>query len=229
MLRNYSIVTLLLAFRLLSAQQEKEQLLTFKFQLSHLSMPSGSYVHITGSDSARIDACKFYISGLSFLNRGTAVYTEKQSYHLIDMADPRSLQIICKVPGGLRYDALSFYLGIDSITNVSGAMGGDLDPTKGMYWSWQSGYINFKLEGKSSVSAHPKKEFQLHVGGYQQPLSALQPVSLQVNSGSAINILFDVKQFLLLADLSVRHHIMSPGPEAVKLAAMSVHCFSIMP
>jgi hypothetical protein len=41
------------------------------------------------------------------------------------------------LPTYLKYDQIQFQLGIDSLTNVSGAMGGDLDPTKGMYWTWQ--------------------------------------------------------------------------------------------
>ena len=57
-----------------------------------------------------------------------------------------------------------FQIGIDSLTNVSGDLDGDLDPALGMYWAWNSGYINMKLEGKSSSCKSVKKEFQFHIG-----------------------------------------------------------------
>jgi hypothetical protein len=207
--------------------QQKRVTLSFKPVADHKAIALNDTFYVKDHEATVLETFRFYISGLELFRNDSLVWKEKASYHLFDLSELSSIRL--ELPSAIRYDHLQFNLGIDSITNVSGAMGGDLDPTKGMYWSWQSGYINFKLEGRSSLCANSKKEFQLHLGGYQQPLSALQHISLQVNSGSAIHILFDVKQFLLLADLSLRHHIMSPGPEAVKLAAMSVHCFSIQP
>jgi len=48
---------------------------------------------------------------------------------------------------------------VDSLANVSGAMSNDLDATKGMYWSWQSGFINLKIEGKSASCKTRKINF----------------------------------------------------------------------
>ena len=81
-----------------------------------------------------------------------------------------------------RHDKIKFNLGIDSLTNVSGVMGGDLDPTKGMYWTWQSGYINFKMEGSSAVCPTRNHEFQFHIGGYQDPFYAMQTLELEVKN-----------------------------------------------
>ena len=71
---------------------------------------------------------------------------------------PSSLAL--QIPSNIPFSKLKFQLGIDSLTNVSGAMGGDLDPTKGMYWTWQSGYINMKIEGKSNSCKTRKNQFQ---------------------------------------------------------------------
>jgi hypothetical protein len=66
---------------------------------------------------------------------------------LIDFDENDSNALCLEIPDDIEFDAIQFNLGLDSLTNVSGALGGDLDPTKGMYWTWQNGYVNFKLQG----------------------------------------------------------------------------------
>ena len=160
------------------------------------------------------------------LQNNKVVYKEKNSFHLYT-ADSINKSITLSVPTKLQFDSLKFNLGIDGVTNVSGAMGGDLDPTKGMYWTWQSGYINFKLEGKSSLSTHQKKEFQLHLGGYTQPLNALQTIILSVENKNSTDVVFDVKQFIEEIDLSQQNHIMSPTTQSVILSRLATKCFKI--
>ncbi|MGB4959608.1 MAG: MbnP family protein, partial [Saprospiraceae bacterium] len=118
-----------------------------------------------------------------------------------------------------QVNKISFYLGIDSMTNVSGAMGGDLDPTKGMYWTWQSGYINFKLEGKTSLCPAKNNAFTYHIGGYKQPNYALQKIALPVHvQGHDLKVKLDIKALVNSIDFAQLHHIMSPSAAAVKLA-----------
>lgn len=207
--------------------QKKDLRLSFKPVVDQKALALNDTFYVKDQEATVLETLRFYISGIELVRNDSLVWKETAGYHLCDLSELHPIDL--QLPSFMRYDHLKFNLGIDSATNVAGAMGGDLDPTKGMYWTWQSGYINVKLEGRSTLCKNLKKEFQLHLGGYQQPLSALQTVSLPVHSGSTIEVLFDVKQFLLLSDLSVHHHIMSPGPEAVKLAALSVHCFSIAP
>jgi hypothetical protein len=68
---------------------------------------------------------------------------------------------------------------VDSLHNCSGAQSGDLDPVKGMFWTWNSGYIFFKLEGKSPASHSPGNIFEFHVGGYRKPNNNLRGVELK--------------------------------------------------
>lgn len=174
----------------------------------------------------RIEALRFYISNLRFVQDDSVTWKEKESYHLYDGAlEKNTFNVI--VPAALPFNTVKFDLGIDSLTNVSGAMGGDLDPTKGMYWTWQSGYINFKLEGKSEQCLNPKNEFQLHLGGYQHPHKSLQTITLRVRSKDQLMITFNVEKFLSSVDLRKQDHIMSPANEAVKLSAAAAGCFSI--
>ncbi|MCB0479666.1 MAG: hypothetical protein KDC84_15975, partial [Crocinitomicaceae bacterium] len=116
-----------------------------------------------GKDSIQISEFRFYVSNLVFEREGTG-FMEQESFHLVDIFGQNNFDV--NFPPFFKFDTLEFYLGIDSITNVAGVMGGDLDPTKGMYWTWQSGYINLKLEGKSPKSPTSKNEFQYHLGGY---------------------------------------------------------------
>jgi hypothetical protein len=104
------------------------------------------------------------------------------------------------------FDEIQFSIGIDSLTNVSGAMGGDLDPVNGMYWSWQSGYINFKVEGNSEKSGAVHKDFQFHIGGYLKPFETLQTVILPLKRNQ--NVIFvDVSRFL--SEIDLKKHIPS--------------------
>lgn len=170
---------------------------------------------------------KLYISSIEFLNKDSVVWKETNGYHLLDASDEKTLYILLSSPTNLKFTKIKFNLGIDSITNVSGAMGGDLDPTKGMYWTWQSGYINLKLEGKSKLCKTRNNEFQFHLGGYQNGDNALQTIILNVSENKEIDILIDIEQFVAAIDLSEQNQIMSPGKKAVLLSEKFSKIFSI--
>lgn len=171
---------------------------------------------------------KFYISNVRFLKDNQVVLKEENRCHLIDISIKNPFLISIDNSQKLVFNELRFELGIDSTTNVSGAMGGDLDPTKGMYWAWQSGYINFKLEGRSKLSTARNNEFQFHLGGYHSPFNCLKTISFPVNSSpSKMDVNFDVKSFLNQINLSELDHIMSPSQEAMRLSEKAAQSFSI--
>jgi len=183
----------------------------------------------TAKDSTQlqVDILKFYISKIQLLKSGKVVLEEENSFHLIDASKLKSSQISIDNKQNIPFDELKFDLGIDSTTNVSGAMGGDLDPTKGMYWTWQSGYINFKLEGKSKLCKTRNSEFIFHLGGYQPPNYCLQALRFQVPNSSVINLSLDVNTILQQIDLAKTNHIMSPSEEAVLLSKIVANSFTI--
>ena len=181
------------------------------------------FYKLKSGDSVKIETLSFYISGIELLNSGVSVWKEKNSFHLIDVSKKNAINI----PSNIKYDHIKFNLGIDSVTNVSGAMGGDLDPTKGMYWTWQSGYINFKLEGNSNLCATKKSEFQFHLGGYQYPANSLQTIQLSTKENQNINIVLDLEKVFSQINLSKQNHIMMPGKEAVSISKNIAHLFSI--
>ena len=121
---------------------------------------------------------------------------------------------------------VSFSVGIDSLTSVSGALEGDLDPAKGMYWAWQSGYINMKLEGRSSSCKTRKNEFQFHIGGYMKPNYAMRKVVLEPKkSNSTVEINVDVAALFSQLELSKINSVMVPGTQAMQIADYSVTMF----
>ena len=182
---------------------------------------------LNAASDYKVDVLKFYISNVRFFLKDSLVYQEQNSYHLCDAAIPNSNRFLMRKSEAISYDKFQFDVGIDSSMNVSGVMGGALDPTNGMYWTWQSGYINFKLEGRCYSCDTRNHEFQFHLGGYSSPFKSLQTVSFNVKNARDLAVIFDISQLLKNIDLAKQNHIMSPSAEAVafsKLVAQSFKC-----
>lgn len=173
------------------------------------------------TDFKTITNLKFYLTSFSLSKNGETVWSEKDSYHLIDASNPSSLKIKLN-PDNLDFDEIHFLLGTDSLTNVAGVMGGDLDPTKGMYWAWNSGYINFKLEGKSNGTP-----FKFHLGGYAPPYQSVQTITLKVVQSNVFIINFNVANFINQLDLTQQNKLMSPGKDAQRLSKLAASLFYI--
>jgi hypothetical protein len=197
---------------------------TFNGQAIDLEL---AYKFNQGKDSIIFNTIKFYISNVEFYSNNNLVYKEKDSAHLIDLENEDSKIQKIEMGKAMLFDEVRFDLGIDSITNVSGALGGDLDPTKGMYWTWQSGYINVKLEGQSNLCNNRQKEFQLHLGGYANEVNALQTIVLKVPQPNTINIDIDLSAYVKSFDLKENNMVMSPSPNAVLLSNKLAQCFKV--
>ena len=156
----------------------------------------------------------FYISNLEFYNKGKSIWTDRQKHRLIDFENKcnYSIEHTCQK----SFDKISFTLGIDSATNCSGAYGGDLDPTKGMYWSWQSSYINFKCETQSL--SNPKNHLTYHLGGYAYPNNAAHKVGVSIEQGDLNGLALDIEGLLNNFYSTGNKKIMSPSANAVALA-----------
>ncbi len=179
---------------------------------------SKKYTCNNNKDTISIETFRMYFSGIELLQKDKVVWAEKNSYHLIDIADSNSLQIFLSPSPMVLFDAIRLHIGVDSITNVSGAMGGDLDPTKGMYWTWQNGYINFKVEGKSNACPARDQLFQFHIGGYMPPFKTLQTVSLACKPSTDPDIYIDLGKFMQLVDVGSTYDVVAPGRDAVTVA-----------
>lgn len=227
---NTRIVYWLLAFIACVAPIKAQTKATLQFSFvyeSNTFLLTDAVTDLDTTTHLQISDLKFYISKITLLKNKKVIWGEAISKaHLIDASNLSSQKItLQKVK---EADELVFYLGIDSTTNVSGALGGDLDPTKGMYWTWQSGYINFKLEGKSKLCKTHNNEFQFHLGGYTQPYYCLEKISVPITSANTINIQFDIKKLLSQINLNQQAQIMSPCKDAVLFTKKVANCFDVL-
>ena len=170
------------------------------------------------NDSVEIETLKFYISGTRFYNDSLLVDEVKRKHQLIDLENPASQFVYHLAEKKIQFNRVSFSIGVDSITNESGALGDDLDPTNGMYWTWQSGYINFKLEGITKICPARKNQFTFHIGGYQHPYNTIQNIELAVADTANIVIGFDVSLLLNQLNLAELYEVMSPNEKAMAIA-----------
>ncbi len=211
----------------LFAQTTSNRILNFQPKFGNEDLQLIEAVYTTkNNDSIWIDVFKCYVSNIALLQNGKVVWQEKNSFHLINSAEQESLRLMLQTPVALTFDAIQFNVGIDSVTNVSGAMGGDLDPTNGMYWTWQSGYINIKLEGRSNKCLTRNNAFTFHLGGYQFPYNALQKVMISIQQNEKINIVTDIQKFISSIDLTTQNQIMTPGKSAMFLSNQFSTIFS---
>ena len=172
-----------------------------------------------------IDVLRFYVGAFSFTYKGEEVWSEGKHYHLMDFTDSSSMSLRFDVPKNVPFDSLTFQIGVDSTTNVSGVFGGDLDPTLGMYWTWNSGYINFKLEGEFETMENKNKKFEYHLGGYQSPFETAQKVVVKASSND-LNIKLDLSSFMKQSLSIDKVRVMSPCKEAKELSQVLATCFS---
>jgi len=195
--------------------------LNFIFEVEGTAVELGSPIVLKDeSNTIKIDALRFYISDIRWKKQPDLSKNPKDRYHLIDAAEPQSQNL--RIPATKANSALYFGFGVDSLTNDAGVHGGDLDPTKGMYWAWQTGYVNFKIEGSNKAC----KNFGYHLGGFLDGLDASTEVSLPFDfskvesstDGTQVQLVFEIADFLKKAEAISGCHLMRPSAEAVSLA-----------
>jgi hypothetical protein len=173
------------------------------------------------NDSIQFTTIKCYVSHITLYKQQEVVY-QSSTPKLLDISQSSSLVIKTSISS---FDSISFMIGVDSLTQVSGAYGGDLDPTNGMYWTWQSGYINTKIEGNTKACPTRNNQFQQHLGGYLFPYNTNRIVSFRTGS-NIIQINFE--QWANTIDFTQNHHIMSPGKNAINAMDNFVKRFSTL-
>lgn len=209
--------------------QSKSDSLAVNFNLEFNKLPlelNKKYVSAS-KDTLTIETFRCYISNIRIQYEDQSVFTQKNSYHLLDSDNPNSFQIPISKKSDKVVSNITFDIGIDSLTNTAGAMGGDLDPVKGMYWAWQSGYINMKIEGKSPSCKTRKNEFQFHIGGYLQPYYAMRSIKFELDKKADEDFYIGIDLFPFLSNLELKetNSVMIPGKEAMRLANYSTKMF----
>lgn len=225
-MKNNLFLISFLALNFCSALAQKESdSLTLSIYLKWKNQPleiNTKYIS-KNNDTLQISQLKFYLSDIQILFEDEFLFKEIK-HHLINMEELHSMNIpITKKHKKIK--TISFSVGVDSLASVSGALSGDLDPSNGMYWAWQSGYINMKIEGISSSCKTRKNAFHFHIGGYLEPNYALRKVTLYPTSEN-LELEMDLAKLFDNLLLSETNSIMIPGKEAMEIADLSAQIFS---
>lgn len=172
------------------------------------------YALLASNDSIVFSNIKFYISNPLVYKNDSLIKTPTKRYHLVDLNNPESLVLQTETQ---NFDKIQFNLGIDKQTNLDGVKGGDLDPLKGMYWTWNTGYINIKIEGVIYSKTDGVKFFKYHIGGFEPPMDTSQRVTLTKLNNQPIII--EMNKFLSFTDFRKDLMVLSPGATSVELSS----------
>lgn len=152
--------------------QDTKLMLSFENNFGNEPLEFGKEYTNAHGENLRFTLLNYFISNIQLTRTDGSVYTVPQdsSYFLVKHNVPESKQIQLDVPAG-KYKSLSFLIGVDSARNTQSAdkRQGVLDvgdQARGMYWAWNSGYIFYKMEGKSKSLPDSINGFYYHIGGF---------------------------------------------------------------
>ena len=162
-----------------------------------------------GKDSLIFHELKFYLSDFQFKQESRKHL--QVGPKLLDLEDTNSLHLFSGFPVE-EYQSIRFHFGLDSSYHVSEIVDGPLNPMNGMYWAWNSGYIQFKCTGTSSLIPLLDKTFEFHLGGYREPYETVESIQLPILGNKLI---LDIKPFFeQTVDLPLIQRVMIPGKMA---------------
>ncbi len=171
---------------------------------------------LSAPENVQVKKCRGYISALVIHYEDGTTFKEENSYHLLNFINADEAQITLNVDASKTVFSIQYAIGTDSLINVTGVYDGDLDPIHGMYWAWNSGYINFKIEGTQNDTA-----FSYHIGGYADPYPTVRTKSHKVSANKETYVVtIDVGTILNSELARELPQLMSPGAKASKLATI---------
>ena len=188
----------------------------------------GDTLTTAGNEKFTLSQYTYYLTNIVLLgNSLTPDYVQPESYYLPDFAKTDTAHYLLKqVPPG-TYTGIRFLIGVDSLHNVSGAQKGALDPDNGMFWTWVSGYVHFRAEGKTIT---PPGDFLYHIGGFSGAEAVQRQATIPFPAGGLVLNPNQRKKLVLDSDvLEVFTHpngweinairtVSSPGGNATVLA-----------
>lgn len=211
----------------------KTVLIVFHNMVGKQPLVLNDSVKIASGETITVERFRYYVSNFVIRDEKGTNIALPAAYFLVDEEDPGSRSIRITVPAG-KFTQLSFLLGVDSIRNVSGIQTGALDPMKGMFWTWNSGYVMAKLEGTSPVVEAAGNRFTYHIGGFRTGMNVLKQIHLElpaaekdiqeIHINADINHWFKGASDLKISETPVCH---SPGALAVRIANNYSSMFSI--
>ena len=166
-----------------------------------LVLNSVDYTNASG-ESFNVSQLQYFVSNVKFVCPNGKEFKVKQddSYFLIQEHEQATQTLKFKVPAG-EYNKLTFLVGVDSLRNTMpiDKRKGVLDPSSsmdnGMYWSWNSGYIFFKMEGSSNAAREDptgNRKFRYHIGGFggysARTINNIKAISLDLSKAGTVKV-----------------------------------------
>lgn len=155
--------------------------ITHSFNSETFDLAPKSFI-TAAQDTIKITQLSYYISNIVLTDiNGKKV--PLNGYFLQDFlpGQPNKLTVQ-NVPAG-TYKSISYFIGVDSLANSTGEHEGDLDPNYGMYWTWNTGYVFFRLKGRY---AEINNSYSLDIGGDQNLMQVSHNLLTYKVSGTAI-------------------------------------------
>jgi hypothetical protein len=203
---------LLFLWSLISGVAEGQSAVVVHHQVKLGEVPVllGEWQKSDSNVSIRIDKLRWYVSLPPAGKKGSKAW-------LLDLADSASLYQTYLYPtrSGSLSTNISLLFGIDSAIQVGGVGTGALDPLRGMYWTWQTGYVQWKMEGAIRVDGS-ESPLELHLGGFDGPTNAqvLLPKYLFDPTVDSVFANWDISPFLADVVRRKKFGVMSPSPIA---------------
>lgn len=190
-------------------------------------------------DSFSVNMYKYYVSNIKLTDNNGNTWVEPESYHLINQSNSASLTVqLYDVPDGV-YTSMEYMIGVDSARNTSGAQTGALDPALGMIWTWNTGYVMAKLEGKSNVSTASAHNITFHVAGFGGATASQRIVSPSFGAFTAnvsdsivpvIHINSNVQEWFRnpsTVRFDITNNVTTTGADALMIADNYVDMFTV--
>ncbi|MCX6199792.1 MAG: hypothetical protein NTY88_11325 [Bacteroidetes bacterium] len=152
---------------------------TFEFNNRFGTSPLvlGTTYTTANGESLTPSTFNYFVSNFILVKSDGSQYVvpKDECYHLVRQGVDSTYSLeIENVPAG-EYTSLKFTIGVDSLKSTApiGERTGDLDvagAASDMYWTWNSGYIFYKLEGTSPQAPYDSMMGMAlmfyHMGGY---------------------------------------------------------------
>lgn len=182
---SFFIAFLTVIFSFKSSQKAKVSIQFKNYVGNAVLQLDSTYKNVLGQNFI-IANFKYYIGNICLKKADGKNYI-MQNYFLINEYEEDSKQItLDNVPEG-NYTSIEFIVGVDSLHNCSGLQEGALDPTNGMFWAWNTGYVFLKLEGQAPASKSSGNIFEYHIGGYKQPTNSTRKITLNFKGDKIVS------------------------------------------
>ena len=202
-----------------SAFSQEQAELNFTFLFQGDSLKENKWYLTQKGDSVKFETIRFFVS------TPPKNKVHANSAHLVDWSLPETHQ--WTVPLNEKGELVMTY-GLEPLYHTASVMEGDLDPSLGMYWAWQSGYIQLKIEGESPSANTRNNKFQYHLGGYLDPFSVAKTINFGQIYESNVQIEIDLWDAFRLVKVKKDNEIMIPGKKAVQMMKKMMNGFILI-